>query len=122
MSFYENDICLSLPDQRPITPYYVGRPLFSDEIGPGYDTFRSTYEARAPFVYIGANDGMLHGFNANSGDEEIAYVPHAVFAHLNKLTDPACMHRYDVDGAPTVGDAYGAWSPHPDLRRRLGSA
>lgn len=90
-------------------PYYVGRPLFSDEIGPGYDTFRSTYETRTPIVYIGANDGMLHGFNANSGDEEIAYVPHAVFAHLNKLTDPAFVHRYYVDGAPTVGDTYSAF-------------
>ncbi|MDH3603713.1 MAG: PilC/PilY family type IV pilus protein, partial [Candidatus Tectomicrobia bacterium] len=90
-------------------PYYVGGPLFPDEIGAGYNTFRTTYEGRTPIIYIGANDGLLHGFNATTGDEAIAYVPHAVFPHLNKLTDPAFVHRYYVDGAPTVGDAYGAF-------------
>ena len=40
-------------------------------------------------VYAGANDGMLHGFDASTGAsagiEMIAYVPGTVFAHLHQL-------------------------------------
>jgi type IV pilus assembly protein PilY1 len=37
-------------------------------------------------VYIGANDGMLHAFDADNGDELFAYVPNLVFGHLFELT------------------------------------
>lgn len=87
-------------------PYYVGAPPFFDSIGSDYNAFYSTYNARTPIVYVGANDGMLHGFNANNGDEVLAYVPYAVFKNLSQLTSAGYSHRYYVDGAPTVGDAY----------------
>lgn len=95
-------------------PYYVDAPAFnysdSFEAAP-YSTFYNTYKARTPMVYVGANDGMLHGFNANTGDEKIAFVPRAVFSSLSQLTLPNYAHRWYVDGSPTVGDAFfsSAW-------------
>lgn len=67
-------------------------------------------------VYVGANDGMLHGFDANvtddhAGKEILAYVPDAVYSQLRSLSDPGYNHVYSVDGSPRAGDAYfgGEW-------------
>lgn len=60
-------------------------------------------------IYVGANDGMLHGFDASTGNEKIAYVPSMVYPNLNQLSHPTYSHRYYVDGSPGVGDAYGAF-------------
>ncbi|MGG2395979.1 pilus assembly protein [Pseudomonas sp. SH1-B] len=85
-------------------------------IGSAYINFRSgsSYQNRTPMVIVGANDGMLHGFDArvgnssetNGGDELFAYVPNSVFRNLINLTDPAYSHRYYVDGTPRVSDVY----------------
>jgi type IV pilus assembly protein PilY1 len=53
-------------------------------------------------VYVGANDGMLHAFNAIDGTEIFGYVPYLVFDHLKDLADPDYDHRYYVDLTPTV--------------------
>ena len=69
-------------------------------------------------VYVGANDGMLHGFDAGlnpatMGRERLAFIPAAVFPNLHELTRPnyPFNHRFFVDGTPTMGDAFygGAW-------------
>jgi type IV pilus assembly protein PilY1 len=88
-------------------PFFVGAPSFPDDLGSGYSGFRSTYKNRTPMVYVGGNDGMLHGFAASNGAEKLAYVPNKVFAKLSKLTNPTYTHIYYVDGSPTVGDVYG---------------
>lgn len=66
----------------------------------------------APTVYVGANDGMLHAFDASisatggatgtSGSERFAYVPSAVIGKLNRLTAKSYNHEYYVDGSPTT--------------------
>ncbi len=62
-------------------------------------------------VYAGANDGMLHAFNAKPqtapsdpepGEELFGYVPDLVFDHLKELADPNYDHRFYVDLAPTL--------------------
>ncbi len=90
-------------------------------VGTAYANFRasSAYQNRKPAVIVGANDGMLHGFDArvsdtpanNGGDELFAYVPSSVYSNLVNLTDPAYSHRYYVDGTPRVSDVWigGAW-------------
>lgn len=90
-------------------------------VGSAYTSFRSTnaYKNRTPMLIVGANDGMLHGFDArvgttaatNGGDELFAYVPNSVFGNLIELTDPAYSHRYYVDGTPRVSDVWisGSW-------------
>ena len=84
-------------------------------VGSAYTTFRasSAYQNRTPMVIVGANDGMLHGFDArvgtgsnNGGNELFAYVPNSVFSNLINLTDPAYSHRYYVDGTPRVSDVW----------------
>ena len=59
-------------------------------------------------IYVGANDGMLHAFDAASGVESWAYVPGAVFPHLADLTSTSynSNHEYFVDGSPASGDAF----------------
>ncbi len=79
-----------------------------------YEDFVTAQQSRKPMVYVGANDGMLHGFNANTGVEEFAFVPTAVFQHLNALTGTGygeATHRFFVDGSPVVADVFigGKW-------------
>jgi type IV pilus assembly protein PilY1 len=51
-------------------PQYVGAPRarYPDGLQSApYSTFASTYANRTPIVYVGANDGMLHGFLETNG-------------------------------------------------------
>jgi Tfp pilus tip-associated adhesin PilY1 len=64
-------------------------------------------------VYIGANDGMLHAFDALTGKEHFAYVPAGLHKKLKLLADPEYnqKHQYFVDGSPFVRDIIldGEW-------------
>ena len=62
---------------------------------------------RPDMIYVGGNDGMLHGISADTGKELLAYVPRSVFHNLSQLTSPQYIHRFYVDGSPAVADAYG---------------
>ena len=55
-------------------------------------------------VYVGANNGMLHAFDASNGKELFAYIPNAAFPKLNALADNGYTHRYYVDGSVVVKD------------------
>ncbi len=89
--------------------------------GLAYSAYLRAKANRAALVLVGANDGMLHGFDATSGAERFAFVPRALLAEPNsatdprsalvRLADPAFAPRFYVDGSPSVGDAYwgGAW-------------
>ncbi len=95
-------------------PVYVAAPSFgyaSDFETASYGSFAALYKDRKKVVYVGANDGMLHAFDAASGDELLAYVPAAVYGSLSQLSSTSYTHRYTVDGTPTVGDVFygGAW-------------
>lgn len=71
-----------------------------------YQSYVNTNKNRLPVVYAGANDGMLHALNAETGEELFAYVPAAVYPNLSKLTSADYTHRYFVDGNAYAGDAY----------------
>lgn len=88
--------------------------LFTEK--SSYAAFVSSKSGRMPMVYVGANDGMLHGFRADvgaieSGQELFAYVPAGVYSRLNRLMEQNYSHSYYVDGPVTSGDAYigGSW-------------
>ena len=85
--------------------WYVGAPASNYPL-KGYLQFTDARKARTPMIYVGGNDGMLHGFSADDGIEKIAYVPRGVIPTLNQLTNPAYnnAHRYYVDGSPMSGD------------------
>lgn len=93
-------------------PVFVGAPQFKYVDG-GYAKFKTDNAARQRVVIAAANDGMVHAFKAETGDEMWAYVPTMVMSNLYILADAdyANRHRYFVDGAPVVGDVYdgSAW-------------
>jgi type IV pilus assembly protein PilY1 len=81
-----------------------------------YNDFVTAKQSRNKMLYVGANDGMLHGFDADTMVEQFAYVPSSGLtdtigptdsrAALVLLTDPGYngRHRFYVDGSPWVGD------------------
>ncbi len=99
-------------------PVYVGAAnpdVFAGESFPSlikFPDYVTTTESRTAVVYVAANDGMLHGFNADTGDEVFAYLPAAVISSgLKDLADPdygkfSAPHRYFNDGELTVADAF----------------
>lgn len=107
-------------------PQYVANPDFGytrltgsnwSTARAAYAQFRTDNATRKPMVIVGANDGMLHGFNASmtenggGGQELFAFIPNSVFSSLINLTDPSYAHRYYVDGTPRISDAWigGSW-------------
>lgn len=85
--------------------WYVGAPS-SNYPWKGYAAFARTYKNRLPMIYVGGNDGMLHGFSGTDGTEKLAYVPKGVLPALGRLadTDYNDNHRYYVDGSAMSGD------------------
>jgi type IV pilus assembly protein PilY1 len=103
-------------------PQYVSKPdrLYPDYIeSKPYSEFRKTYENRTPMIYVGANDGMLHAFNAtsgsNGGKEVFSYVPNSVYGRLKNLVSTGYSHKYTVDGSAEVNDAFFGSSWHTVL-------
>lgn len=100
---------------------YVGPPnaLYSGPNFAGYSSFISSNSTRTPTLYVGANDGMLHAFNAASGKEAFAYIPNyfltadpiTTSARVNSLTMPTYQHQFFVDATPMIGDIFvnGSW-------------
>ncbi len=91
-------------------PTYVGVPPFIYDFD-NYRGFINSYRNRTPMVYVGGNDGMMHAFRADNGQEAFAYVPEAVMSRLPQLTSTDYDHRYFVDGPISMGDVNvnGSW-------------
>lgn len=61
------------------------------------------YVRETQTIFVGANDGMLHAFNALTGEERFAYVPRGInFQDLATLSDPQYTHKWFVDGPLVV--------------------
>ena len=117
------------------SPVYAGREnmgfnrLSTTLGGPSYtEYYNNRKKNRREVIYVGANDGMLHAFDATvgttespdtktDGEEVFAYIPSSMLSGFKKLsslsygknnTNP---HRYMVDGQIFVSDAYvgGRW-------------
>jgi type IV pilus assembly protein PilY1 len=86
-------------------PLYVGPPNGGYR-GAAYSTFQQTYANRPAVIYVGANDGMLHAFDASTGVERFAFIPQAVFSNLTSLTYPLYNenHLFFADGSPNAFD------------------
>jgi type IV pilus assembly protein PilY1 len=64
-------------------------------------------EKLASTVYVGANDGMLHAFDASTGKERWAYVPSMLYRQLSRYTSKSSLFfQPGVDAAPVVREAY----------------
>jgi type IV pilus assembly protein PilY1 len=106
--------------------WFTGAPS-TNYLLKGYSAFVRDNRTRPNMLYVGGNDGMLHGFASFDGKEKIAYVPRGAIPALTLLTDPQYnnKHKYFVDGSPMTGDvdlnggvqdpsdpAYAGYSPN----------
>ncbi|HTV97614.1 MAG TPA: PilC/PilY family type IV pilus protein, partial [Steroidobacteraceae bacterium] len=122
-----------------------------ENAGQSYGTFASTsgFLSRENVVYVGANDGLLHGFRSgyfsdattyqpatNDGYEVLAYMPGYVSYDIQttlpgsgpppvydsplNYSDPQYGHRFDVDAPPGTGDLFYAGAWHTWLVGGLG--
>lgn len=83
---------------------YTGRPT-SGITGADYTTFFDTYRNRRPVIYVNANDGMLHAFYDDTGQEAFAYIPGFAADRLNQITDRDYLHFSINDSTPAVAEA-----------------
>ena len=91
--------------------------------GSTYQSFMNLQKSnRLRMIYVGSNDGMLHGFEAGSwdtttktfkagtGNEVFAYTPGIIVNKNLRLRayyrEGTYNHTYLVDGSARVGDAY----------------
>lgn len=105
------------------SPALVGTPAYMPHLADSIekvdrgDEYKSYGEFRVAnhrskrkeMLYVGGNDGMLHGFESETGREIFAFIPSAVIPNLNKLTGQNYIggeHHYFVDGSPIVRDVY----------------
>jgi len=106
------------------SPVYLGHRdrgyslLGGDQGGSYADYVKEVKRAQPQTLFVGANDGMLHAFDAENNvlQELFAFVPNTVYPKLAGLTEinygrPGNPHQYTVDGPLAVGDAYfgGGW-------------
>ncbi len=101
----------------PTSPYglkwknrYIGTDPLPENTGQSYSSFQTLEQSRLNVVYVGANDGFLHGFESgsqdssgnvvtatstgiatpNDGAEVVAYMPGAILQAIHQFsTDPA---------------------------------
>jgi type IV pilus assembly protein PilY1 len=116
------------------TPVTVGKPKEQYDLvykDGSYQQFIQKYQNRRNVVYVGANDGMLHAFNAGTydsntrkfdpgtghtlGEELWGFVPYNLLPHLKWLAQTNYTHVYYVDLKPKVVDAkiFTADADHP---------
>ncbi|HBK46825.1 MAG TPA: fimbrial protein [Xanthomonadaceae bacterium] len=69
-----------------------------------YTEYVNSKASNREYVYVGANDGMLHGFD-DLGVEKFAYVPNGVLSNMGLLATRDYQHHYYVDGKLTLSDA-----------------
>lgn len=111
---------------RPTGGYRDSWPVGSPEAsavrsGQSYERFRADHAKRAPTVYVAANDGMLHAFDATTSDtdpgtvdvvsspgkERWAYVPYSAWG---RLAGWSSQNNFEfmpsVDGTPVSRDVF----------------
>lgn len=109
------------------SPEFVGEPNerypnnIEDPGAPYFGFIRDIRElnantGRTDMVYVGANDGMLHAFEAQTGIERFTYIPGSLFSDdsvsgMHKLAEADYGHVPYVDGSPSSRDVYinGKW-------------
>ena len=140
-----NSLLGDIVDSSPVLVSYPNSAYtgpWADKLYPGataegssYAQFKSDRATRQNVVYVGSNDGMLHGFAAgsfnapsgaaaptyngagNDGTEVLAYVPAQVVSSIHSSTaaldysNPGYSHNFYVDATPGTGDLYygGHW-------------
>ncbi|HIB18767.1 MAG TPA: hypothetical protein EYO23_05805, partial [Alphaproteobacteria bacterium] len=80
----------------------------------GYASFYETHQDRTKVVFAGSNDGMLHAFNLDTGEELWAFIPPMLVSKLKSMVSAEpnkSTSIFGVDGSPVVKDVFlsGRW-------------
>jgi Tfp pilus tip-associated adhesin PilY1 len=99
-----------------------------------YGAFMTAKATRTHVVYVGANDGLLHGFRAgendtsgtyqgtnNDGKEVLAYIPNEALLKINQYASQNYNHQFFVDATPGAGDIFYGSQWHTWLAGGLGA-
>ena len=92
------------------SPVYEGGAE-QNKIESGYQSFIEKIKNRSSAIYVGANDGMLHAFSADTGVELFSYIPGPLISKLPKTTYPSWRRDTLMDGKIRVSEAKisGEW-------------
>jgi type IV pilus assembly protein PilY1 len=105
-------IPIVLGDIASSKPAYLRDPRKGYSIA-GYADYKAANATRRPTVFVAANDGMLHAFDAAAGTELWAYAPRITMKklYLQASTTYGTNHQFTTDGAPEVADVKigGTW-------------
>lgn len=78
--------------------------------GTAYRDFLAIKRNARPTIFVGANAGILHAFDARDniagGVELFGFIPNSSLRNMGRLVSPNYTHRYYVDGSMRIGDAY----------------
>jgi type IV pilus assembly protein PilY1 len=96
----------------------VGEPsrYFLDEGYNGTNGFYATRKDRKKVILTGANDGMLHAFDAATGSELWGFIPKSLLTNLQQMRT---SHTYYVDSSPKVADVW-FYSDATDTTKTVG--
>jgi Neisseria PilC beta-propeller domain len=88
------------------TPAILDPPSLDPPPDPEYPAFAADHVNRRSLIFVGANDGMLHAFDARTGMEVWAYVPFNLLPKLRALREgqPVGSYKYFVDSSAKVAD------------------
>ncbi|MDM0045825.1 PilC/PilY family type IV pilus protein [Variovorax dokdonensis] len=81
---------------------------------PGRLATRTT-PAQPTMIYAAGNGGMLHAFDAESGQERFAYVPQGALAKVAAMSQPQYLHQASIAASPFTAD----WQEGDQTRRWL---
>jgi type IV pilus assembly protein PilY1 len=88
-------------------------PFFEDEGFSGTHGFYQAKKDRMKVIITGANDGMIHTFNAANGNEQWAFIPNSLLKNLKFMVS---THTFYVDSSPKVADVW-FYSSHTDTTK-----
>jgi hypothetical protein len=95
------------------TPAIMDPPSLDPPPDAEYPAFVTDNKDRRSIIWVGANDGMLHGVDARLGKEVWAFIPFNLLPKLRALLSgqPVGEYRFFVDGSPKVADVKvgGKW-------------
>ncbi|MFK7993266.1 MAG: PilC/PilY family type IV pilus protein [Granulosicoccus sp.] len=81
----------------------MGDPMHSRPVIVNYGPQTSGGDVRS-VIYVGTNEGFLHAFDTDSGQEQFAFIPYELLGSLNTFFDDQQSYSrpYGLDGALSV--------------------